>query len=370
MSDIEVRDKRRGGWFWIPNEVAEKHLMQLNHVALKVYLLLVRWANNNSQEAHPSLTTLASYTKNSRRKIIDALKVLEEAQLIQKTIRQKKPGDKITNSYAILDAPTGDVEVTSTGDVEVTSTGDVEVTSTGDVEVTTLIREKDLRKKDLLKKTSTPSAHASGGSQKPAKTFQPLPTDPTEIIPTNHNRKLTGAELEKFTAFTETIDCRAGGGSIADAWAQLERDCPDALRLALLLANSVKANFPTTNRPKFSAFGKWIQEIERLHKIDGHAWPLIEDVLTWSQQDDFWSRNVLSGPTLRRQWDKLAARHQSKPHQHHMTMEEIEAAIQADLNGGSHGNERGNFEDDGAIEAEFQPIFDGNGPQSYDGTDE
>ncbi len=46
-------------------------------------------------------------------------------------------------------------------------------------------------------------------------------------------------------------------------------------------------------------------EIERLHRIDGYEYKLIEGIMRWSQQDSFWADNILSAATLRKQFDKL-----------------------------------------------------------------
>jgi hypothetical protein len=42
-----------------------------------------------------------------------------------------------------------------------------------------------------------------------------------------------------------------------------------------------------------------------LREIDGHAPAQIEAVIRFSQEDSFWSGNILSMPTLRDKWDQL-----------------------------------------------------------------
>lgn len=46
-------------------------------------------------------------------------------------------------------------------------------------------------------------------------------------------------------------------------------------------------------------------DIERLYRLDGHEYKLIDGIMRWSQQDDFWSGNILSAATLRKQFDRL-----------------------------------------------------------------
>lgn len=78
---------------------------------------------------------------------------------------------------------------------------------------------------------------------------------------------------------------------------------PEALSLAGDLAGLMLGNNPKAKIP--SKLDRWAQEIDRCHRIDGYSWQEIEAVLRWSQADDFWRSNVLSGATLRRQMGKL-----------------------------------------------------------------
>jgi hypothetical protein len=49
----------------------------------------------------------------------------------------------------------------------------------------------------------------------------------------------------------------------------------------------------------------WADAIRLLHERDGRGWPLIAEVWRWARNDGFWSANILSGQTLRKQFDKL-----------------------------------------------------------------
>ena len=46
---------------------------------------------------------------------------------------------------------------------------------------------------------------------------------------------------------------------------------------------------------------KWRPHIERMHTIDGLSYAEIEKVIRWVTQHDFWSKNILSAETLRKQ---------------------------------------------------------------------
>jgi hypothetical protein len=52
---------------------------------------------------------------------------------------------------------------------------------------------------------------------------------------------------------------------------------------------------------------QWSADIDKLHRIDGQSWERIREVIDWSQRDDFWHRNILSGSKLRKQFDRLGA---------------------------------------------------------------
>lgn len=79
----------------------------------------------------------------------------------------------------------------------------------------------------------------------------------------------------------------------------------DARRLADLLASLIRGRLPRARIP--ASLDRWAVEIDKLHRIERREWAEIERVLAWSQSDPFWQSNILSGPTLRKQFDKLDA---------------------------------------------------------------
>jgi hypothetical protein len=78
----------------------------------------------------------------------------------------------------------------------------------------------------------------------------------------------------------------------------------EAEKLAFDLFDSVKSNFPFTK----SEPGKWAPDIQKLHRIDGYEYALIEAVLKWSQQDSFWKGNIRSAANLRKHFETLLVR--------------------------------------------------------------
>lgn len=75
----------------------------------------------------------------------------------------------------------------------------------------------------------------------------------------------------------------------------------DAKRLAGLLAELMVRN--GCKKPEVT--GKWVATIERMHRIDGRPYEMIERAIRWSQDDPFWSSNVHSPDALRRHYEKM-----------------------------------------------------------------
>lgn len=68
-----------------------------------------------------------------------------------------------------------------------------------------------------------------------------------------------------------------------------------------LLADLIEAN--GIKRPTVT--NNWLQEMERLNRIDGYSYEQIERTIRWVQQDSFWRSNVLSPAKLRKQFGQL-----------------------------------------------------------------
>lgn len=82
---------------------------------------------------------------------------------------------------------------------------------------------------------------------------------------------------------------------------------PEALAavdlLAMLMAeNDPKAKIPA---PGSALYGKWVADVDRLHRIDGRGWTEIEAVVRWCQGDSFWKANILSASKLREKFSTL-----------------------------------------------------------------
>lgn len=72
--------------------------------------------------------------------------------------------------------------------------------------------------------------------------------------------------------------------------------------LANLLYELIKENNPKFKTPNMD---NWCGYVDKMIRIDKRSVEDIEAVIRWSQQDDFWHKNILSTDKLRKQFDKL-----------------------------------------------------------------
>lgn len=75
----------------------------------------------------------------------------------------------------------------------------------------------------------------------------------------------------------------------------------DVDKVCNALAARIEAN--GAKRPTISK--RWKDEARRLIDLDGHPVPEILEVIAWCQASIFWRSNILSLPTLRKQYDRL-----------------------------------------------------------------
>lgn len=57
---------------------------------------------------------------------------------------------------------------------------------------------------------------------------------------------------------------------------------------------------------------KWADAFDKTNRINGYEWELIGEVLEFSQEDDFWKTNILSGDKFRKQFEQLYAKMRGK----------------------------------------------------------
>jgi hypothetical protein len=90
----------------------------------------------------------------------------------------------------------------------------------------------------------------------------------------------------------------------AEGSADLPRE---AGQMASKLANAIMKNNPLA-RITSAQVKKWALDFEKCNRLDEHSWQEILQVLEFSQADDFWKTNILSGGKFREQWNKLTAK--------------------------------------------------------------
>ena len=71
---------------------------------------------------------------------------------------------------------------------------------------------------------------------------------------------------------------------------------------AKLLFSLMQENNPSVKKPNLD---KWAEDIRKTRELDNHPTEHINWLIKWSQNDSFWSSNILSPSKLRKQWDQL-----------------------------------------------------------------
>ena len=86
------------------------------------------------------------------------------------------------------------------------------------------------------------------------------------------------------------------------------RELPnEAKELAHLLHYLILQNKPD-RRIQDGWTDRWAEDIEKAHRIDGRSWEHLKAAIIWSQRDDFWKQNILSGEKLRKHYDRMSDR--------------------------------------------------------------
>ncbi len=102
MSDL-IRKGSRRNFFIVDNGIFDERL-QLSSLDKLVYICLLRYADNNSKECFPAMQTIAEDCCISRKRVNQAVKVLEQRKLLIKKQRFDKKGSQKSNIYIIFDA--------------------------------------------------------------------------------------------------------------------------------------------------------------------------------------------------------------------------------------------------------------------------
>jgi hypothetical protein len=96
-------------------------------------------------------------------------------------------------------------------------------------------------------------------------------------------------------------------GSDSDSTRQKKSSPPptaEGARLAQILRGHLLRNNPSA-RVTESQVEKWAFEADRMVRLDGRTHAQIEELIDFSQKDDFWFANILSMGKLRQKFDQL-----------------------------------------------------------------
>jgi hypothetical protein len=78
---------------------------------------------------------------------------------------------------------------------------------------------------------------------------------------------------------------------------------PEDMECVDLLVSLIKKNneeWDMKGKPE-----KWAEDINKLFRIDGRSYKQIQFMIRWTQQDQFWSQNILSASKLREKFNDL-----------------------------------------------------------------
>ncbi len=108
MSDenIEVRDQRKQGWYWIDNRLVRRDAKVLGAPAIAVYNVLAAYASNDTQEAFPGVRRIAELLGMSKTTVLESIEALKINGWICVTRRMSKDGKQyLSNVYTLVDPP-------------------------------------------------------------------------------------------------------------------------------------------------------------------------------------------------------------------------------------------------------------------------
>jgi len=116
------------------------------------------------------------------------------------------------------------------------------------------------------------------------------------------------------------------------------------LNLANQMYEAIKQDLPKLKKPNFQ---KWARDIRLMRDRDERSNAQIEDMFVWTREDSFWSTNILSPSSLRKQFDRLTAQ-RSKTHENNNRLNQtklptVERSRQAAIN---YAKEHGLFDDE------------------------
>ena len=99
MIQNNFKFKNESGFCLLDNKAIDSHI--LKKFELLIYVVLIRFANNETGACYPSLERIASCAGVSRTTTKKAIKSLEEKGILEKFVRVDENGQHTTNIYKI-----------------------------------------------------------------------------------------------------------------------------------------------------------------------------------------------------------------------------------------------------------------------------
>ncbi len=74
------------------------------------------------------------------------------------------------------------------------------------------------------------------------------------------------------------------------------------------LKNKILEIYPNNaGAKKKDCVKRWAKDIDKMNRLDGRSWENIEKAIEWAMKDSFWQKNIWSGASLRKHYDRLEA---------------------------------------------------------------
>ncbi len=105
MADRTVVDFRTRKFAQVTKSVLDDETQLDKPIQKLVYTMLCMYADNDSKDSHPSVSTLAKKCYCSENTVRSALKKLHEVGVIEIKGRVREDGSQTSNLYIILDPP-------------------------------------------------------------------------------------------------------------------------------------------------------------------------------------------------------------------------------------------------------------------------
>ena len=152
-------------------------------------------------------------------------------------------------------------------------------------------------------------------------------------VQTNYTKELANLTIKPNKSYTEKDNVIPNGNQLPTSGCpsidkvRLDKDRIDEdrlvtketnytdedIKLTKTLYDLVKVNYSFLVEKKTDEqWAKDYEEMNRIHRIDGKDYKIIEGVIRWSQNDNFWKGNIRSVVKLRKQFDNLLVKIQGQ----------------------------------------------------------